>query len=107
MQQIVQRRAWNDAGTTDAGASATSTPTASVSSDSKGTNVNINVPSFNSNSAGYFSGALGLAGLGLGVWFAFKHDAKWYGYVGYALLFGFLGGIAGQVTDRTIKAIKG
>lgn len=105
MEQIVKTRSWNmDNGT--ASSSPIVTPTASVTSDAKTTNVNVSVPNFNIQPTGYFGGVLGLAGVVAGLWMAYKNGSKWYVYLGYAFLFGILGGLVGEIGDRTIKAIR-
>lgn len=46
---------------------------------------------------------IGLASLGLaaGLWYAYKNDKKFWGYVGFALL----GNIAGAATGRIVSSL--
>jgi hypothetical protein len=46
---------------------------------------------------------VGLASLGFaaGIWYAYKHDKKFWGYVGFALL----GNIAGMATGQILSSV--
>jgi hypothetical protein len=47
--------------------------------------------------AGVVAGGMASLGFGAGLWYAYKHDQKFWGYVGFALLGSIVFGAAGRI----------